>query len=155
MDPKDDFFKKDRGERGIYEAAKPSDEVLLPLTRDGFEAILERATGLFHPPLPVDDSIRKVFAGYVHHMPNEISTITIEKVGSVLFKSISNALTWTLDQEIKQKAQQEIAEKQAKLRAEFEAQEAEKAKDKASEKRQRKAAKRVTIAESPDVKEAT
>ncbi len=101
-DPKA-FFLTDRGERAYYAAAKASDEVLLPLTRDGFEALLERVCGQFTPALPVDDSTRKVFSGWVHHIENQVNTATIERLGKILYKSVSNALTWTIDQEIKAK----------------------------------------------------
>lgn len=112
-----DFFLIDRGERALYESADLDVEVLLPVTRDGFEALLECASKLFTPPLPVDDSIRKVFAGYVHHMTNETSTTTKAKIGAILYKSIANALTWTMDQEIKAKQQAEIKAVQEKEKA--------------------------------------
>lgn len=130
VDPKA-FFATDRGERAYYLGAGLTEEVRLPLTRDGFEAMLEAVCGQFTPPLPVDDSTRKVFSGWVHHIENEVNTTTIEKMGKILYKSVSNALTWTIDQEIKKKgmdaaakAQQEadekcrvelVAQRQAKL----------------------------------------
>lgn len=110
VDPKA-FFATDRGERAYYEAAAPTDVVLLPLTRDGFEAMLEAVCGQFKPTLPIDDSTRKVFSGWVHHIANEVNTATIEGLGKILYKSLSNALTWTIDQEIKQKHQKIANEK--------------------------------------------
>lgn len=112
-DPKA-FFLTERGERAYYAAVKPTDEVLLPLTRDGFEAMLERVCGQFTPPLPMDDSTRKVFSGWVHHIANEVNTTTIERMGKILYKSVSNALTWTIDQEIKAKQRKEVDEKIAR-----------------------------------------
>lgn len=110
------LFDQDRGERATYKAAKPTDDVLLPITRDGFEAFIEVCVNQFTPPLPIDDSIRKVLSGYVHHMTNEQNTTTIEKMSKVLYKSISNALTWTIDQQIKQKVQKELATNQEALK---------------------------------------
>lgn len=126
------FFTSDRGEVALYEAVKPDEQVNLPLTRAGFEAFLARAAG--HFSLPIDDSCRKVLCGWIHHVANEQCSTTIETAGKTLYKSLSNALTWTIDQEIKAKQQAEFVAVQAKAKAEAE----EVAKQKAVEKRQKK-----------------
>lgn len=113
---RDDIFDQDRGERNYYMTAALDEEVLLPLTRDGFEALLEVVAAL--SDLPIDDAARSVLAGYVHHIANEQSTSTFKMLNKVLHKSISNATTWRIDQEIKLKRRQEQLEAQAKLATE-------------------------------------
>lgn len=140
IDPKA-FFLIDRGEREYYKKALPTDVVLLPLTRDGFEAMLEAVCHQFTPPLPIDDSTRKVFSGWVHHIANELNTTTIELIGKILYKSISNALTWTIDQEIKKKGQ-DAANEAAHKEALAKRQEKLAAKE---ERYGKKAGKRVTV----------
>lgn len=102
---REDIFDQDRGERAYYEKMPPTEAILLPLTKDGFEALLERVA--MSRNLPVDDAARAVFAGYVHHIPNEQDTTTIETLGKMFHKSISNSTTWRIDQEIKLKRQLE------------------------------------------------
>lgn len=148
-DPKD-FFKLDRGERAAYFAAGPTDSVLLPLTRDGYEALLERATGQFSPPLPMDDSVRKVFSGYVHHMVNELNTITIEQIGKVLWKSISNALTWEIDQEIKTKQVEELTQLRAAAQKAADDKRREEKIAAKEIKQASKASRRMTVATKPN-----
>lgn len=128
------LFDQDRGERAAYKAAQPTDEILLPITRDGFEAMIEVCVNQFTPPLPVDDSIRKVLSGYVHHMTNEESVTTIKKMSAVLYKSISNSLTWTIDQEIKRKVQKQLAEQEEALKLKAVTEKIAKAKDKRERK---------------------
>ncbi len=139
-DPKG-FFHKSRGEKELYQNAKPDDEVLLPVTREGFDALIEVCVNQFSPPLPNDDSIRKVFSGWVHHMDNKQNKIKISEVAAVLYKSIANSLTWTIDQEVKAKQRAQIAAEEAKMKA---AQD-ELNLQKASQKRQAKSGKRVTV----------
>ena len=142
------LFDADRGERATYEAADPNTEVLLPITRDGYEAMIECALKPFG--IPVDDSIRGVFSGYVHHIANEKNKVSIAQIGAVLYKSISNALTYEIDQEIKMKRRIEFQEQQAKAKAEAD----EKAKQEAIAKRELKQAKkanrRVTVKQKPN-----
>lgn len=108
---RDDIFDQNREERPYYEEASLREEVELPLTKDGFEAFLERAAGMYD--LPVDDLMRQVLAGYIHHIPNEENTITLTKIGKVLYKSVANSTSWRIDQESKLKAKEE-AQKKAK-----------------------------------------
>lgn len=146
------FFAQDRGERALYENAAQDETVLLPLSRDGFEALLARAVGLFSPPLPIDDSCRKVLSGYVHHIANETNTTTIELISKVIYKSLTNALTWTIDQEIKAKNQAEFAAHQAKMKAEADEKAKAEALDKAATKRQKKATKYTVKSKSDEAK---
>lgn len=96
-----EIFDQDRKEKEVYYNSDPEDEVLLPITKDGFEALLKVCCD--YNNLPVDDGLRKVFAGYVHHIQNEQNTTTILALSKILYKSISNALTWQIDQEIKER----------------------------------------------------
>lgn len=141
----ENFFVSDRGERGLYIAAAPNDTVLLPVTRDGFEALVEICSNRFSPALPVTDSMRSVVAGYVHHLTNEVNTITIDQLAKVMFKSISNALTWTIDQEVKQKRKAELEALQAKMKADHEEAQKKEKLEAASEKREKKSLKKVTL----------
>jgi hypothetical protein len=113
---RDNIIDQDRDERETYKKAAYLDEVPLPLTRDGFEAILEivcRDKGY-----PLDDAMRQVLAGYVHHIPNEQDTVTLEKLRKIMHKSIANATTWQIDQEIKQKRIEEAKQAAEKAKAE-------------------------------------
>jgi len=109
---KEDVFAQERGERETYLLAEAEDQILLPITKDGFEALLSVAADAYN--LPVDDAMRSVLAGYVHHIENEKNTTTISQISKVLYKSMANALTWTIDQEIKEKRREAIKEDQAK-----------------------------------------
>lgn len=117
------IFDEDRGEAAFYEAAPELEEIPLPITRIGFAALLERSAV---PGVPVDDSCRKVIAGWIHHIGNETDTCTIAGLRRVLRKSLANALSWTIDQEIKAKQQAaldaRIAERRAAAVAEAQAQ---------------------------------
>lgn len=96
-----EIYDQDRKERLMYRTTKIGRPVTLPLTKDGFEALLEVAAKVYD--LPVDDRMRAVLAGYIHHIPNETNIITINKIARMLYKSVANSLTWMIDQEIKQK----------------------------------------------------
>lgn len=104
---KEDVFTQERGEREQYLLAETEDEILLPITKDGFEALLSAAASRYS--LPVDDSMRSVLAGYVHHIENEKNTTTMSQISRVLYKSVANALTWSIDQDIKEKRRQAMA----------------------------------------------
>lgn len=113
-----EIFDQDRGERGTYTLSAFEDEVRLPITKDGFEALLEISANV--NKLPVDDAMRSVLAGYVHHIPNEKATTTVKTIADMLYKSVSNTLTWQIDQEVKLKRKQ-LADDLAKKLAEDEA----------------------------------
>lgn len=109
---RDDIFDEDRSETQMYEDVLIDEEIELPLTKLGFEALLKRATEVYE--LPVDDAMRQVLAGYIHHIPNEQNTITIEKLSRVFYKSVANSTSWRIDQETKLKLKEEaqkLAEK--------------------------------------------
>ena len=72
------------------------------MTKAEFEAMLERAASIYD--LPIDDKLRSVFAGYVHHISNDKNTFTLFDLAIALHKSVSNELTWNIDQECKKKA---------------------------------------------------
>lgn len=83
--------------------------------------------------------MRKVLVGWIHHIGNECNTTTIEALSKVLYKSVVNANTWTIDQEIKRKEQAMIKQMQDAA-----------AIAKADEKKQAKAAKKTKLAKKPD-----
>jgi hypothetical protein len=101
-----DVINQERGEREIYKAAEDWRDVLLPLTRDGFEALLERATSIFD--LPIDDNMRCVMAGYIHHLDREQTHINVSKLSNVLRKTLCNRISWVIDQEAKQRNQEAV-----------------------------------------------
>lgn len=84
-------------------------EVKLPVTRAEFEDLLKQVA-LKGNLCDVDDDMRSVLVGYVHHTPNTQSTVMFDELVAVLHKSVSNHLTWTIDQEIKAKRLQEAKE---------------------------------------------
>lgn len=98
--PRDLLFESDRGERKYYESKRSlKEKIRLPLTLDGCETILEMATGFLE--IPLDDTLRQVFCGYVHHMGQTQHTTTLGEIGNLLYKHMSNAVTWKLDQDTK------------------------------------------------------
>lgn len=151
----ENFFVKDRGEREYYRTAAPTDTIRLPVTRDGFECLLDVVASQFSPPLPVNDSMRSVLAGYVHHIKNEENTSTIESLAKVLFKSVSNALTWTIDQEVKRRKQDEVTKFQLEQKAIADEEARKKAVEAAADKRQKKASKKVTMTGKRKANEAS
>lgn len=99
-----EYYEKDLGEREYYYESHSLEElIVLPVTNDGFEALLERGASIHQ--LPVDDKLRGVFAGYIHHIGNHICETTLEVVGKVLRKSVANDVSWEIDQAIKKKNQ--------------------------------------------------
>lgn len=111
------LMETDRGEREMYNKAFDSDRVtepvLVPLTRDGFEALLTVACSFMN--LPVTNPLRNVLVGFLHHIENGVCETTIEAVGAALHKSMSNQCTWLIDKEIKDAANKELREEQEKL----------------------------------------
>lgn len=141
------FFTSERGEVSLYEKVESDFPVKLPLTRAGFEAFLKRAADFGN--LPVDDSCRKVICAWIHGIENVECTSTIETASKILHKSLSNALTWTIDQEIKAKQNAELEALRAKARAEAEEAARKVAIEKAADKRQKKS-NRVSMKSKPD-----
>lgn len=110
---REELYQSDRGEREYYESKRSLKErIRLPLTKDGLEALLEMATKALD--IPLDDTTRQVFAGYVHHLDQTENSTTLGEVGKVLYKNMANFSTWKLDQDSKIAA----AEKQAAKLAE-------------------------------------
>ena len=109
-----EIYDQERNERLTYKTTKIGRPVNLPLTKDGFEALLEVAAKVYD--LPVDDRMRQVLAGYIHHIPNETNIITINKLARMLHKSVSNSLTWVIDQDIKQKERDKAIEEANKIK---------------------------------------
>lgn len=105
---REEFFKQDR-QKNKYQAQIFSEEVSVPVTIPEFEELLSQAAAVHE--LVVDDKLRSILAGYIHHIPNDQCTLTIEKVSKVLLKSVSNDITWIIDQEVKLKAKKELEEK--------------------------------------------
>ncbi len=97
-----EFYKSIRTEREQYFDAGIEDEILLPVTEDGFEALTEAAAKYYD--LPVDDELRQVVCRYVHHIDNSKNAIPLKDLAAVLHKSYSNVLTYEMDQAIKAKA---------------------------------------------------
>lgn len=104
----EDVFASDRGERALYQNAAFEDPVLLPVTRDGLNALLERAASFFSPALPIDESMKSVYAAYEAHIDREIHTVTIKKIAEVLYKAMAHKFSWTVDQEVKIEAQKKV-----------------------------------------------
>ena len=109
------FYDTDRKERAYYKTFNSKSlekSVNLPVTRDGFEALLELLCSFKN--IPVDDFTRQVLAGYVHHVERDQDSAPLKTLVKVLNKSVSINLTYVIDQEIKEKKikqQREEAEK--------------------------------------------
>ena len=103
---RDEVCESDRGERAYYESKRSlKEQVRLPITEDGVEALLEMVTKSLD--IPLDDTTRQVFAGYVHHLSSTTKHTTFGEVGSLLYKHMSNHVTWKIDQATKEKARLE------------------------------------------------
>ena len=100
---REEFYKSNRGERDYYKSEFDLDEdILLPVTFDGFEALLEMAAD--HHELPIDDRLRSLLAGYIHHIPSDEPTLNLGKLVAALYKSYSNSMTYDIDQQAKKRA---------------------------------------------------
>lgn len=109
---REELYKSDLNERSYYESKRPLKErIRLPITKDGCEALLEVVTKSLE--IPLDDTTRQVFGGYVHHLPQTENSTTLGEVGKVLYKNMANFATWSLDQEAKERRQLEEAKKKA------------------------------------------
>jgi hypothetical protein len=106
---KSNVFDQDRDEPFMYKNTTNETEVIIPVTRAGFEALLERAS-LVHG-LPVEPLTREVLAKYLNHVSNQEQMVTIQSLGDRLYRSVSHALTWVLDQERKDAQMKEEKDK--------------------------------------------
>lgn len=111
MTTREEFFSTQRCE-AMYESMPLTEEVRVPVTRLEFESLLKRTADVHK--LVVDDKLRSILAGYIHHIPSDEDMLKMSKVAQVLVKSVSNDITWIIDQECKKKAQKELTDKQAK-----------------------------------------
>lgn len=99
---REEIYESDRGERAYYEKTRdPKVSMKLPITRDGIESILEQVTSSMD--IPLDDTIRQVFCGHVHHLPTTENSLSFETVMRVLHKHMANHATYLMDQETKEK----------------------------------------------------
>lgn len=103
---REEFYSSERGEKEYFEGIAIVDEsVIVPLTREGFEALAKRATDMHN--LILDDPIRSLIAGYIHHIPSNKIIFNMQDLCYVIYKGVSNNLTFAIDQEAKLKAQAE------------------------------------------------
>lgn len=130
------FIESDRCERANYTNVSVTEEIRTPLTRDGFETLVERACKFLD--VEVTGPARNVAVGFLHSLPRTVFKTTIQDLAGAIHNALSNHMTYQIDQEIKAEANKELAEENRKLR---EAQE-ELAKQAAIEKRQQKLAKK-------------
>lgn len=96
-----EFFEQQGFEKGSYTYEDIGDLVDLPVTREGFEALLQRALEV--GGLPLNDEARMVFCGLVHHIQRDTATTTIQTLATHLRKHLANALTTMIYNEIDQK----------------------------------------------------
>jgi hypothetical protein len=102
---RDDIFNQDLGERAVYSTIEANHVIELPLTRDGFEGLLERAAKEYN--LPIDDMMRLVLVAHIHHIANNENTTTISNMAKLMHKSVTNSTTWRIGEEIKEKNRKE------------------------------------------------
>lgn len=108
------LMESDRGERAYYEKADVYDNIRVPITRDGFEALVARACAFVE--IPVTGPMRNVAVGFLHHLETTVFETSIHALSAALFKSLSNHMTYSIDQEIKAEANKELAEEREKAR---------------------------------------
>lgn len=106
---REEFYSQDRKERMYYSEAQGGDMVSVPLTKDGFEALVERACR--NNEFIIDDGIRSLVAGYIHHIANNEILFLLDDLISVIYKQLSNNMTFQIDQECKARAKKEFEEK--------------------------------------------
>lgn len=151
------FIETDRGERKHYEIigqylidrVQPDQNVRLPLTRDGFEAIVEQACKYLC--VEVTGPARNVAVGFFHSLSRTVMETKISDLAGAIHNALSNHMTYQIDQEIKAEANKELAEENRKLR---EAQE-ELVKQAAIEKREKKLAKKGKASAGESANEAS
>lgn len=96
-----DVATQERNERAYYNSAKDFHTPFrMPLTIDGVEALLEIACAAMD--LPLDDTIRQVFCGMIHHKSQTEVHITMGEVTNMVHKNYANNVTFTIDQQTKE-----------------------------------------------------
>jgi len=128
------IHEQDRGEN--FSKAELGDAIMFPITRKGFENLIE--TCCKHLNVPVNNAVRQVVAGYIHHVGNDKDITSIAEISKVIWKSIANSTSWIIDQEIKEAMRLRQAAIQAENKANLEA----RLKAEAEEKRKQKQQKR-------------
>lgn len=104
---REEFYTSRRSEGLVYKALTEEDMAPVPLTREGFEALCQRVAE--HDALILDDGVRSIIAGYIHHVPSNEIVFSFQDLCKVAYKNLSNNLTFTIDQEMKIKAKEEYA----------------------------------------------
>ena len=108
---REELYKSERGERAYYQSKRSLKErIKLPLTQDGCEALLEIVTEALD--LPLDDTMRQVFAGYIHHTNQLENSTSLGDIGKVLFNHLAKSATWIMDQESKERINEEKKKKE-------------------------------------------
>ena len=101
-----EIFESDRGEREEFGIDIILDNPMrLPITRDGFEAMLEIGASIC--AVAVDDQLRSVLCGYIHSIDRKTDTFTFQEWTSVIHKHYCNNLTWIINEELQAKAREE------------------------------------------------
>ncbi len=115
MMTREEFYNFERGERSYYESLDDMEgEAYLPLTFDGFEALLKVVADV--NDLPVDNRLRSLLAGYIHHIPSDEITLDLEKLAKAFYKSFSNSMTYDIDQKAKAEEIAAFNKKQEELK---------------------------------------
>lgn len=95
---REEFYKTNRQEREYYLETEDVD-MFLPVTIDGFEALLEKAAA--ENELPIDNRLRSLAAGFIHHIASDVVMINFPTLCNALYKSYSNSMTYEVDQKAK------------------------------------------------------
>lgn len=113
---REEFYSSERGESSDYvESTELSTDpqVSVPLTRSGFETLCVLATD--NENLILDDGIRSLVAGYLHHVPSNQVEFSLGDLRAVVYKTLSNNMTFQIDQECKARAKAEFDKAQLEL----------------------------------------
>lgn len=65
---------------------------------------MERVTAALE--IPLDDTMRSVFSGYLHSLPRYSNSFTLGDLGKAFWHSLSMEATWKFDQECKERLQE-------------------------------------------------
>lgn len=108
------IFDTERGEAEYYKKVNINTKVTLPITRTGFDAILDRACAFYK--IPKDDVARQIAIHWVHHFDRDENESTIKSLAKMIHKHLANSLTSLIFSELSEKAK---AEKKAQSDAEL------------------------------------
>lgn len=87
-----------RGEKDLITFTQTDQDMLIPLTREGFEQLVKSACLVYN--LPVDDITRQFAVEYIHHLEKEVEFITIKDLAHTLYRRSANHVTWIFSKEI-------------------------------------------------------